>query len=156
MANMRAPGRFPSPGPPATTSAPPQLNGALAARANSAVVGPSRVLHGYQPQDVVVPGVATTRNFVLLASNDQDHPMAVRLRLARNGTEGRIALSPEQAGGVVIAGVFTPVSCEYIDLVNWDHSWEGMLFNGDRLWALGTWPGMVPLSVVVTVLRWSP
>lgn len=117
-----------------------------------------RVLHGnVPPHDVVVPGVGTTTDFVLLARNEYDTPKAVRLRLARNGTEGRMAISSKQSpGGIMIGGVFTPTNCEYLDFITGDHYWEGLLYNGDQLWGLGTWAGIVPLAIIVTVLEWNP
>jgi hypothetical protein len=165
----RLPGRYPQVGPlqrfPAqdasASEGAKQPNGKLAMTANCAVVGPSRVLHGpTPPHDVIVPGVAVQQQFVLLSRNDKDTPKMVRLRLARNGgaapLEGRMAVSGKQnPGGELIAGVFTPRDVEYLDFVNWDHSYEYMLLNGDQLYGLGTWAGLVPLNIVVTVLEWN-
>src|SRR5512138_3628545 len=153
--DRRLPGRWIDTGSPPQGSPlgrdglPQKLNGVLASQTNAAVLGPMRVLHGHaQPHDVVVPGVALTTDFVQLARNEYATPKTVRLRLARNGTEGRIAISAKQKpGGIVVAGVYTPTNCEYLDLVTWDHYWEGVLLQGDQLWAIGTWAGMVPLNV---------
>jgi len=167
--DKRLPGRWPRMAPPPRPPAagpvpqsgdgpPAKLNGKLASETNVSVLGPSRVLHGPQPpHDVVVPGVAVTQQFVLLARNDVGDPKAIRLRLARNSTEGRIAVSRNQnPGGIVVAGVFTPVNVEWLDFVNGDHKYECVLDNGDQLWAIGTWAGMVPINVVVTVLEYTP
>ena len=37
-----------------------------------------------------------------------------------------------------------------------NRSFEAMLLSGNALFAIGTWVGLVPLQVYVTVAAWNP
>lgn len=138
-----------------TTAFPnaPQFNGRLDAVANVASVGPYRSHHGKAIREIIVPCQFTPggvqNQYVLLAKNDQTVPKYVRVRLSRNSNEGRIAIGPTAQAG--LGGM------EWINLVTQSNNTvEFILENGDSIYAIGTWLGVVPIMIQVTVTEWNP
>ncbi len=124
--------------------------------ANVAEAGPQRVLFGKQTREVEIPcaisPLGITNIAVPLVRNNFDKPMFVRVKLARNSTEGRVGIS---SGNTITGAAGSPM--EWLDLVTAPgREFEAVLGSGNALYAIGTWPGVVPLSVFVSVSAWNP
>lgn len=135
----------------------PEPDGEVWGRANVASVGPYRELFTKTPQErevlSAIDPLGVVNQPVMLIKNDFEKPMMVRVRLARNGTEGRIAIGTSST----ISGAPGAKNVIWVDLATaTDRRFDQLLENSEELWAIGTWPGIVPLSVFVTVGIWSP
>ena len=152
------PGRLPAgPGPSVPGPQGPEPDGEVWGRANVASVGSLRELFTMTPAEKEVLSainpLGAVNQPVLLVRNDYEKPMMARVRLARNGTEGRIAIGTSST----ISGIPGSKNVIWLDLATaTDRRFDQLLENSDELWAIGTWPGIVPLSVFVTVGVWSP
>lgn len=142
---------------PSAAPAAPTVDTQLQDQADAATLGPLRALFGQQVQEIEVPcaisPLGVVNRAVLLKRNDSTKPMYVRVRLTRNTTEGRIGI------GVVnsINGQLVKQPMEWVDLTTEPgRRFEAQLGANDALFAIGTWPGVVPLSVFVSVVAWNP
>lgn len=152
----KLPGVPAQPGPTEPGPQGPVPDGVVWGEANVANVGPLKAGIGKGPVEVEIPcqiaPLGTLNQPVRLVKNDYQKPMFVRIRLARMSTEGRIAVGPFQ-GFVGAAGT---KNVEWLNLFTAsDHKFEAMMGVGESLWALGTWAGVVPLSIFVTVSTWN-
>jgi hypothetical protein len=130
----------------------PQPDGELWGMANAATLGPMRALYGGVSALVTIPAMVTPAGVqnqaVRLAANDQQTPLYVRVRLTNVPAipEGRVGFSTSVGG-----------RAEHVNLVvETGYRFEQILLNGERLLALGTWPGVAPVSIQVTVFSWRP
>jgi hypothetical protein len=125
--------------------------------ANVANAGPLRALFGKLPIELEVKCPVSALGVVNrptpLIRNDYDKPVYVRIRLARNSAEGRIAIGTSGA----LDGSHGGQPMEWLDLTKeTGQKYEAMLLSGNALFAIGTWVGLVPLSIFVTVTAWNP
>ena len=135
----------------------PIPDGRTFGEANVANAGPLRALFGKQVLEIAVPCALSPAGVpnrpVMLVRNDYDKPMYVRIRLARNSTEGRVGISTSSA----VTGSQGNQPMEWVDLTTeTGQKYEAMLLSGNALFAIGTWVGLVPLQVYVTVAAWNP
>ena len=135
----------------------PVPDGTIWGEANAASVGPLRALLTRDVVEIVVPcpvsplGIANQA--VRLAKNDFQSPMYVRVKLARNGIQGQMLISRVNA----IKGGGGQQPGEWCDMtLQPGRQFEAMLLNGESLYAIGTWAGIVPLFINVTVATWNP
>ena len=154
---LRGNGAAGSGGPENTGRDEPIPDGRLWGNANAATVGPLRAPFGQQVDEVEVPCALTpagvANKAVLLKRNDFDKPMYVRVRLGRNSKEGRIGVGPVNT----ISGAGGKQPMEWVDFtVQSGRYYDALLLPNDALYAIGTWPGVVPLSVFVSVQAWNP
>jgi hypothetical protein len=144
--------------PPDLNPLGPAQDGILWAKANAANVGPYLALHGrptVRPFEILsqLNPAGNPNPHTMLARNDETVPKFIRVRLQpRTGAmpaEGRIGVGQMSDTPVI--------NMEWIDLWNnSDHKLEMILENGMQLWAIGVWPGVVPVSIFVTVVEWMP
>jgi hypothetical protein len=135
----------------------PIPDGVIWGEANAATVGPLRAPFSRDVVEVTVPcaisPLGVNNQAVLLIKNDFQSPMYTRLRLARNGVEGRLLISRVNA----VKGGGGQQPAEWVNLVTQPQQmFEALLLNGEALYGIGSWPGIVPLVIGVTVTAWNP
>jgi len=131
--------------------------GRLCDEAKVSSAGPVRALFGKSTTEVEVPcavsPLGVINQAVRVARNDYPTPMYVRIRMGRNTATGTIGVS----GNSGISGLGGSQPMEWLNLTTEPgQRWECVLQNSDELWAIGTWVGVVPLSVFLSVATWNP